>query len=63
MNWKEEWRKEDCGSMSASTGKVTNPNPLSCHIHNGCVCDGDDKLRSMFTKKELKEFRNLLEKL
>ena len=64
MDWKEKWLEEGCGSMSAHPPyEVRNPNPLSCSLHNGCLCDGGEKIRSMFTKKELKEFRSLLDTL
>ena len=63
MDWKEEWRNEDCGSACASTGKITNPNPLSCDRHNGCPCSGDDRLRAMFGTDELEELFNLKENL
>ena len=63
MDWKEEWRKEDCGSMNAHTGEINNPNPLSCNQHNGCSCDGDNKLRAMFGTDELEELYDVMEKL
>ena len=64
MDWEEEWRKTDCGSMSATPPyTVKNPNPLSCSLHNGCSCDGGEKLRAMFGTDELTELNNVLEKL
>jgi hypothetical protein len=64
MDWEEEWRKTDCGSMSATPPyTVKNPNPLSCSLHNGCPCDGGEKLRAMFGTDELEELYDVLEKL
>ena len=64
MDWKEEWQKEDCGIMSATyPHKVTNGNPLSCTRHEGCPCDGGEKLRAMFGTDELEELYDVLEKL
>jgi hypothetical protein len=64
MDWEEEWRKTDCGSMSAHPPyEVRNPNPLSCSLHNGCPCDGGEKLRAMFGTDELEELHDVLEKL
>ena len=64
MDWEEEWRKEDCGSMSAHPPyTVRNPNPLSCSLHNGCCCDGGEKIRAMFGTDELEELYDVLEKL
>ena len=63
MDWKEEWRSSGCGSMDAHTGEVKNGNPLSCLKHEGCPCNGDDKLRSMFGTDELEELFNLKEEL
>ena len=51
MDWKEEWRKEGCGS------------PLSCTRHEGCFCNGGEKLRAMFGTDELEELYDVLEKL
>ena len=63
MDWEEEWRKTDCGSMDARTGKVANPNVLSCNKHNGCPCGGGNKIRAMFGTDELEELYDVLEKL
>ena len=64
MDWEEEWKKEGYGSMSATPPyTVRNPNPLSCSLHNGCPCDGGEKLRAMFGTDELEELYNVLEKL
>ena len=64
MDWEEEWRKTDCGSMSATPPyTVTNGNPLSCTKHEGCPCDGGNKLRAMFGTDELEELYDVLEKL
>ena len=63
MDWEKEWQKEGGGSCNQFTGKVTNPNILSCNRQNGCYCGGGEKIRDMFTKKELKEFRSLLDTL
>ena len=64
MDWEEEWRKTDCGSMSAHPPyEVRNPNPLSCSLHNGCLCDGGEKIRAMFGTDELEELHDVLEKL
>jgi len=63
MDWKEEWQKEDLGRTCAVTGKVTNGNPLSCTKHEGCPCDGGEKLRAMFGTDELEELYDVLEKL
>ena len=64
MDWKEEWRKTDCGTMSAYPPyEVRNGNPLSCTKHEGCPCDGGEKLRAMFGTDELEELYNVLEKL
>ena len=64
MDWDEEWKKEGYGSMSATPPyTVRNPNPLSCSLHNGCFCDGGEKLRAMFGTDELTELNNVLEKL
>ena len=64
MDWEEEWRKTDCGSMSAHPPyEVRNPNPLSCSLHNGCCCDGGEKIRAMFGTDELEELYDVLEKL
>jgi hypothetical protein len=63
MDWEEDWRKGDCGSMSAMPPHtITNGNPLSCTRHEGCPCDGDNKLRSMFSTDELEELFKLNEK-
>ena len=43
--------------------EVKNPNPLSCSLHNGCLCDGGEKLRAMFGTDELEELYDVLEKL
>ena len=64
MDWEEEWRKTDCGSMSATPPyTVKNGNPLSCTKHEGCPCDGGNKLRAMFGTDELEELYDVLEKL
>jgi len=64
MDWEEEWRKTDCGSMSATHPyTVRNPNPLSCSLNNGCCCDGGEKIRAMFGTGELEELYDVLEKL
>tara|TARA_R110002096_G_scaffold290531_1_gene484849 strand:+ start:103 stop:399 length:297 start_codon:yes stop_codon:yes gene_type:complete len=64
MDWKEEWSKGDCGSMSAMPPHtITNGNPLSCTRHEGCPCDGGEKLRAMFGTDELEELYDVLEKL
>ena len=60
----EEWKKQGYGSMSAYPPyTVKNPNPLSCSLHNGCFCDGGEKIRAMFGTDELTELNNVLEKL
>ncbi len=43
--------------------KVTNGNPLSCTRHEGCPCDGGEKLRAIFGTDELEELYDVLEKL
>ena len=64
MDWEEEWKKEGYGSMSATPPyTVKNPNPLSCSLHNGCPCDGGEKLRAMFGTDELEELYDVSEKL
>ena len=64
MDWKEEWQKEDLGTMSATPPHdVINGNPLSCTRHEGCPCDGGEKLRAMFGTDELEELYDVLEKL
>jgi hypothetical protein len=64
MDWKEEWSKGDLGTMSATPPHdVTNGNPLSCTRHEGCPCDGGEKLRAMFGTDELEELYDVLEKL
>ena len=64
MDWEEEWKKEGYGSMSATPPHtVKNPNPLSCSLHNGCPCDGGEKLRAMFGTDELEELYDVSEKL
>ena len=64
MDWEEEWSKTDCGSMSATPPyTVRNGNPLSCTKHEGCPCDGGEKLRAMFGTDELEELYDVLEKL
>ena len=64
MDWKEEWQKEDLGTMDATFPyKVTNGNPLSCTRHEGCPCDGGEKLRAMFGTDELEKLYGVLEKL
>ena len=51
MDWEEEWRKEGCGS------------PLSCTRHEGCFCNGGEKLRAMFGTDELEALHDVSEKL
>ena len=64
MDWKEEWSKGDLGTMSAMPPfRVINGNPLSCTRHEGCPCDGGEKLRAMFGTDELEELYDVLEKL
>jgi len=63
MDWEEEWRKGEYGIMDGRTGKVDNPNLLSCNKHNGCPCGGDNKIRAMFGTDELEELYTIEEKL
>tara|TARA_R100000008_G_scaffold11428_4_gene5742 strand:- start:1127 stop:1393 length:267 start_codon:yes stop_codon:yes gene_type:complete len=63
MDWEEEWRKTDCGSMNMRTGEIRNPNILSCLRHNGCPCGGGEKIRAMFGTDELEELYDVLEKM
>ena len=64
MDWKEEWQKEDLGIMAATFPyNITNGNPLSCTRHEGCPCDGGEKLRAMFGTDELEELYGILEQM
>ena len=64
MDWKEEWQKEDLGTMAATFPyNITNGNPLSCTRHEGCPCDGGEKLRAMFGTDELEELYGILEQM
>ena len=64
MDWEEEWKKQGYGSMSAYPPyTVKNPNPLSCSLHNGCFCDGGEKIRNMFGTDELEELYVILKQM
>jgi|TARA_R110001599_G_scaffold328776_1_gene542375 hypothetical protein len=64
MDWKEEWGKGDLGTMSGTPPfAIKNGNPLSCTRHEGCPCDGGEKLRAMFGTDELEELYGILEQM
>jgi len=61
MDWEKEWQKEGGGSWNQFTGEVRNPNILSCNRHNGCICGGAEKIRSMFGTDELEELYAIID--